>query len=98
MVIIVVNLDGDRASARSYVDAVVLGPGGRGGAHAVGFYDDKLVLGADGWRIAQRRHTSIRLKFLGLLSCLPSALALPLAGVGSRRLNQRAQAGFSLQQ
>ena len=55
----------DRASARSYVDAVVLGPGNTGGAHALGFYDDGLVRGDDGWRISSRRYTMVRLESLG---------------------------------
>lgn len=54
-----------RASARCYVDAVVLGPDGQSGAHAMGLYDDELVDGADGWRIARRRYTMVRLEGLG---------------------------------
>ncbi|MGB3623641.1 nuclear transport factor 2 family protein [Ketobacter sp. MCCC 1A13808] len=82
-----IRIDGDRAWCRTYVDALVFGPGGIGSAHAIGYYDDELVRGADGWKIARRRHTSIRLKFLGLLSIIPSWMVLRVSAIASRRLN-----------
>jgi 3-phenylpropionate/cinnamic acid dioxygenase small subunit len=47
------------ASARSYVDAFILGPEGSGGVRATGFYDDELVRATDGWRIARRHFTMV---------------------------------------
>lgn len=55
-----VRLDGDRATARSYVDAVLMAADGGSGFNPVGFYDDELVRTADGWRIARRRFTMVR--------------------------------------
>lgn len=46
-------------SSRSYVDAVILGPDNTTGAQAIGYYDDVLVRGADGWKIARRRFTQV---------------------------------------
>lgn len=60
---IAVDPDGeDRARARCYVDAVVMGLEGSGGAHAIGFYEDDLVRTATGWHIAQRRYTMVHLE------------------------------------
>ena len=58
-------IDGDRARARCYVDALVLSRDGRGGAHAVGWYDDELVRSAAGWRITRRRFTTVRVEAVG---------------------------------
>ena len=55
---IAINVDGDTASARTYVDAVLMTPDGQSGVNPVGFYDDELVRTPDGWRIA-RRHVTI---------------------------------------
>jgi 3-phenylpropionate/cinnamic acid dioxygenase small subunit len=56
----VIDVDGDTATARTYVHAVIMvtlddnGPW----VDAVGHYDDELVRGADGWRICRRKtHT-----------------------------------------
>ncbi len=54
-----VTVDGDTATARSYVDAVLMDAGGERGHNTVGFYDDELVRTADGWRIAHRRFTPV---------------------------------------
>ena len=51
--------DHDRATARSYVDALVLGPDNTCGVRATGVYDDELVRTGDGWRIARRRFTMV---------------------------------------
>ena len=55
-----IAVDGSRASARSYVDALVLMPESTAGVNAAGFYDDELVHTAEGWQIARRRFTAVR--------------------------------------
>ena len=60
----VVAVDGDAATARTYVDALILGPDGSG-VNAVGYYDDEAVRTADGWRISKRTFTSVRLIMVG---------------------------------
>lgn len=62
----VVTVDGDAATARTYVDALILGPDGSG-VNAIGFYDDELVRTAEGWRISKRVFTPVR---LGTVSAL----------------------------
>jgi 3-phenylpropionate/cinnamic acid dioxygenase small subunit len=52
--------DGDTVTVRSYVDAIVLGPDNLRGAQAAGFYDDVVVHTGDGWKIARRRYTMVR--------------------------------------
>ena len=54
--------DGEIVTARSYVDAIVLGPDNLRGAQAFGYYDDVLVETDDGWKIARRRYTMVRLQ------------------------------------
>jgi hypothetical protein len=54
-----VDIDGDAATVRTYVDALILFEGG--GANPVGYYDDHVVRTGDGWRIARRKYTSVRL-------------------------------------
>jgi hypothetical protein len=54
-----VDIDGDAATVRTYVDALILFEGG--GANPVGYYDDHVVRTGDGWRIARRTYTSVRL-------------------------------------
>jgi SnoaL-like domain len=56
----VVAVDGDSATMRTYVDALILGPDGSG-VNAIGYYDDEAVRTADGWRISKRTYTSVRL-------------------------------------
>ena len=60
----VVDVNGDSATARTYVDALILGPDGSG-VNAIGFYDDELVRTADGWRISKRTFSSVRLVMVG---------------------------------
>jgi 3-phenylpropionate/cinnamic acid dioxygenase small subunit len=54
--------DGTSYTARSYVDVIVLGPGNVGGAQAAGYYDDVVVQTEEGWKIARRRYTMVRLQ------------------------------------
>jgi 3-phenylpropionate/cinnamic acid dioxygenase small subunit len=54
--------DGTSYTARSYVDVIVLGPGNVGGAQAAGYYDDVVVQTDEGWKIARRRYTMVRLQ------------------------------------
>ena len=56
-----ITVDGDDASARSYVDAVLMAADGQTGLNPRGIYDDRLVRTADGWRIAHRRYTMVHL-------------------------------------
>lgn len=51
---VAVEIDGDRATARSYVDAVLLAPDGATGVNPIGRYHDDLVRTSGGWRIARR--------------------------------------------
>jgi 3-phenylpropionate/cinnamic acid dioxygenase small subunit len=54
--------NGDRVTARSYVDALLTTPAGEIIANAAGYYDDELVHTHDGWRIAARRFTGVRMQ------------------------------------
>ncbi len=56
-----ITLDGDTADARTYVDGLIMAPDNESGVNAVGYYDDRLVRTSEGWRIARRRFTSVRL-------------------------------------
>jgi 3-phenylpropionate/cinnamic acid dioxygenase small subunit len=60
-----VERDGDAVAARSYVDAVVMGPDNATGVRAIGYYDDRLRQGDDGWRIARRTFTMVLLQPVG---------------------------------
>jgi 3-phenylpropionate/cinnamic acid dioxygenase small subunit len=53
---LVVAVDGDRATARSYVHAVLMAIPGDSSSwvDALGHYDDELVRTSDGWRIGKR--------------------------------------------
>jgi 3-phenylpropionate/cinnamic acid dioxygenase small subunit len=55
-----IALDGDRATARTYVDMIMVSDN-KSGVNAVGYYDDEIVRTDDGWRIARRRFTPVRL-------------------------------------
>ena len=61
----VIAVDGDRGSARTYVDAVIMFGDNESGVNAWGFYDDELVRSAAGWRIARRRFTQVRVSTFG---------------------------------
>ena len=60
-----ITVAGDAATSRTYVDAIILATDGQSGANAIGFYDDELVRGESGWRIATRRFTMVRLVMIG---------------------------------
>jgi len=85
-----ISIGGDGARTRSYVDALVYGPGGLVGAHNVGYYDDELVRTADGWRIARRRYTGVSIKLMGMLGIMPGWVAARLAAFGAKRMNMAA--------
>jgi 3-phenylpropionate/cinnamic acid dioxygenase small subunit len=59
-----VGSDGEVVTARSYVDVIVLGPGNVGGAQAAGYYDDVVVEASDGWKIARRKYTMVRVQVI----------------------------------
>jgi hypothetical protein len=61
----VITVNGDRAEARTYVDGLIMAADNGSGVNAVGFYDDDLVRSADGWRIAGRRFTLVRVSTVG---------------------------------
>jgi 3-phenylpropionate/cinnamic acid dioxygenase small subunit len=56
--------EGAAVTARSYVDALVLGPDNARGVQVAGFYDDVLVQTDDGWKIARRRYTMVRMQVI----------------------------------
>ena len=58
-------VDDTHATARSYVDAIIMGPNDHGGMHAIGFYDDELVHTDDGWKINRRSYTMVHLEPVG---------------------------------
>lgn len=51
--------DANTATARSYVDAIVMLADNQTGVRAVGFYDDDLVRDDLGWQIARRTFTPV---------------------------------------
>ena len=57
---VVAEVDGDGATARAYIDALLMNPEGTGGVQATGYYDDRLVRTASGWRITDRVFTPAR--------------------------------------
>lgn len=54
-------VDGDTATARTYIDGLIMAQDNSSGVNAVGFYDDELVRTAGGWRIARRRFSAVRI-------------------------------------
>lgn len=60
-----IDVDGDTAAARTYVDALIFAPDNNSGVNAVGFYDDELIRTPAGWRIARRRFTAVRMSTVG---------------------------------
>ncbi|KUI27928.1 polyketide cyclase [Mycobacterium sp. IS-1496] len=62
---VAVDVDGDGAHARTYVDALIFAADNASGVNAVGFYDDDLVRTPAGWRIARRTFTTVRVSTVG---------------------------------
>jgi 3-phenylpropionate/cinnamic acid dioxygenase small subunit len=60
-----ITVDGNQGVARTYLDGLMMAPDNKSGVNAVGFYDDEVVRTADGWRIARRRTTIVRLITVG---------------------------------
>jgi 3-phenylpropionate/cinnamic acid dioxygenase small subunit len=54
-----VAVDGDSATARAYVDALIMSQDNRSGVNAAGYYDDEFVRTDAGWRLARRRFTTV---------------------------------------
>jgi hypothetical protein len=61
----VITVDGDKAESRTYVDALIMLGYNGSGVNAAGFYDDELVRGHDGWRVARRRFIQVRVAPVG---------------------------------
>jgi 3-phenylpropionate/cinnamic acid dioxygenase small subunit len=61
----VIVVDGDRAEARTYVDALVMLTDNKSAVNGIGYYDDEMVRTAAGWRIARRRFTTVRVATVG---------------------------------
>jgi 3-phenylpropionate/cinnamic acid dioxygenase small subunit len=53
---------GSSATSRCYVDVLLMTPDGQLIMNGAGFYDDHLVLTTDGWKIAQRSFTAVRME------------------------------------
>jgi SnoaL-like domain len=60
-----IAIDGDTATARTYIDGLIMAGDNNAGVNAIGFYDDEIVRTGDGWRIARRRYTQVRLTTVG---------------------------------
>ncbi len=70
----VIEVDGDRASAVSYVHVVlVFGGESTSWIDGIGRYEDRLVRTGEGWRIAQRTFHRTRLLVDGVLAPTQSA-------------------------
>jgi 3-phenylpropionate/cinnamic acid dioxygenase small subunit len=61
----VITVDGDSAQARTYVDALIMLADNSSGVNAAGFYDDEFVRTEEGWQIARRRFTQVRVAQVG---------------------------------
>lgn len=57
-----VDVDGETATARAYVDALIMAPDNTSGVNAVGFYDDELLRTDMGWQIRRRRFTLVLMR------------------------------------
>lgn len=55
----VVSVAGDSATARAYVDALIMAQDNSSGVNAAGLYDDEFVRTDAGWRLARRRFTAV---------------------------------------
>jgi 3-phenylpropionate/cinnamic acid dioxygenase small subunit len=62
---IAIDVQGDRAVSRCYVDGMLMAPDGQSGFNPHGWYDDELVRTAGGWRIARRTFTTVHVRTFG---------------------------------
>jgi 3-phenylpropionate/cinnamic acid dioxygenase small subunit len=60
-----ITVDGDNATARTYIDGLIMTADNTAGVNAIGFYDDEIIRTEDEWRIARRRYTQVRLTTIG---------------------------------
>lgn len=60
-----ITLHGDTATARTYIDGLIMAGDNSSGVNAIGFYDDDIVRTPAGWRIARRRYTQVRITTVG---------------------------------
>lgn len=60
-----IAVTGDTATARTYVDGLIMAADNTSGVNAIGYYDDQLIRTEDGWRIARRRFTQVRVVMVG---------------------------------
>jgi 3-phenylpropionate/cinnamic acid dioxygenase small subunit len=76
----VIDVDGDRATVRSYVHAVLMLIPGNSDiwVDAVGHYDDVLVRTADGWRINSRTSRTARLITAGDVASVAAEAVMEL--------------------
>ncbi len=56
-----IAIDGDTATARTYVDSLIMAQDNSSGVSGIGFYDDDLVRTSSGWQVARRRFTAVRI-------------------------------------
>jgi 3-phenylpropionate/cinnamic acid dioxygenase small subunit len=54
-----IEVVGDAATTRCYVDGILMASDGQSGLNVHGFYDDQFVRMPQGWRIARRRFTMV---------------------------------------
>ncbi len=57
-----VAVDGDTATARAYIDALIMAQDNSSGVNAAGYYDDEFVRTDAGWRLARRRFTAVLIR------------------------------------
>jgi hypothetical protein len=58
----VIEGEGDHATARSYVDALLMPSTPDGEVHqAAGWYEDEFIRTSDGWKIRRRRFVAVRM-------------------------------------
>ena len=62
----VITVNGDAAQSRTYIDALIMLADNNSGVNAAGFYDDELVRTEQGWQIARRRFTQVRVAPVGV--------------------------------
>ncbi len=62
---IAIDVQGDHAAARCYVDGMLMAPDGQSGFNPHGWYDDEFVRTSDGWRIERRTFTMVHVRMVG---------------------------------